>query len=73
MILARLSTGSLSIGPVDFLHVQYFLITLYTVLEVGPRRDPEQGLYLKGKRTGPTEGASKGEVGRAMPPQVAPR
>lgn len=35
--------------------------------------DPGQGLYLKGERTGPTEGAPKGEVGGAMPPQVAPR
>lgn len=67
--LAGLSTGSLSIGPVDFTRAilsDYFIYsTRGGILDRGPP--------LERGENGPTEGAPKGEVGGAMPPQVAPR
>lgn len=59
------------------LHVQYFLITLYTVLEVGPRRTlgswtgaPLRG--GKGGENGPTERARRGNCAPTSGSPVAP-
>lgn len=51
-----LSTGARSRSGRSTLHVQYFLITLYTALEVGPRSGSWTGPLLEGGENGAHRG-----------------